>query len=646
MLTFAKKYILAFPKIKENFVLRILEDVGDIEVIDKKEIAPELEQADTGKALQETEYSIASLDFAIAYLEPFIKKLSLRQKLKGRGIVVDKAVLKEKAREEAVLKAAKRVENIEKDIELLRREREEAEEKAKEMEKFGDLGFAPQDTVYTFSFVAALPAAILKKWQEALMQESFYQRELSRSSSKVFILLFGLKEDREKAMALVKSLRGERQEMNYDDSPRKISETALSALKEIDNRLAGFNRELYLTAAELMNSFKFCRDFLTIKRTQLRIRQMSAYGSFLNYISFWAPEPAKKIVEKRLAGLSPEITILGVQNEENEQPPALLKNNKIVRPFQYVTEMFGVPRLGEIDPTPYLALFFIIFFGICLTDAGYGAIIILFTLLPLLFMKNLFKDTKLVVLLFYGGISTLLMGVLFGSYFGASVGFLERYPLLLKLKQIDPIEDTVLFMILSFALGYLQIFFAQIIRVVSGIKNRNRAMLSQGVTWGLFYIAVVFLGTSILKVPSLKTISIAILIGSGAALLWSEGAGQKIFFRPLIGAIKVLQGLIGAVSDILSYSRLVALGLATAVIALIVNQIAFLLGDMIPYVGWLFTALVLIGGHVFNVAINALGAFIHSARLQFVEFFPKFLEGGGRRFKPTRSELKYITLLK
>ncbi len=145
-----------------------------------------------------------------------------------------------------------------------------------------------------------------------------------------------------------------------------------------------------------------------------------------------------------------------------------------------------------------------------------------------------------------------------------------------------------------------------------------------------------------MKVPGLKNFGIFGILASGVGLMLAESRGQKIFLKPLAGGVKILQGLINVMSDILSYSRLMALGLATAVIALIVNQIALLFGDMIPYVGWVVAVLILIGGHIFNLGINALSGFIHSGRLQFVEFFPKFLEGGGKRLQPTKSELKYI----
>ena len=230
---------------------------------------------------------------------------------------------------------------------------------------------------------------------------------------------------------------------------------------------------------------------------------------------------------------------------------------------------------------------------------------------------------------------------MFGSYFGSTTQTLQKFPFLYKLKRIDPIEDTILFMALSFGIGYLQVSFAQVVKMITGQKNKNKEMVANGLAWLIFYVALVVFAIAKIKVPQIQTMATGFLIGAVGFLLIGESFGQKIFLKPLVGAIKILQGLIGTMSDVLSYSRLVALGLATAVIALIVNQIAFLLGGMVPYVGWILTVLVLIGGHVFNLGINALGSFIHSGRLQFVEFFPKFLEGGGKRFNPIKPELKY-----
>ncbi|MBT6034338.1 MAG: V-type ATP synthase subunit I, partial [Candidatus Jacksonbacteria bacterium] len=143
--------------------------------------------------------------------------------------------------------------------------------------------------------------------------------------------------------------------------------------------------------------------------------------------------------------------------------------------------------------------------------------------------------------------------------------------------------------------------------------------------------------------PELKTVlGYASLAGLLALVLVYGRSVKAIPLKPLVGVIQVLQGIIGLVSDILSYSRLMALGLATGIIAFIINTIGAIFRDLIPVIGGIVYVLILIGGHTFNLAINALGAFIHSGRLQFVEFFPKFMEGGGKAFTPLSKKSTYI----
>lgn len=457
------------------------------------------------------------------------------------------------------------------------------------------------------------------------------------------MIVFIPREDREKLGQGLKELKAEIIQYNYAFSPAVERVIIQQRSKEAAMRQANLEKEKALIARHFVD-FKIYRDILAIQQSRLRAEERVLGEGIMEYLVFWGYEQDKIKLVQRLSELGDDIVLVEAQPEPNEEPPVKLENNRILAPFQYITEIYGLPKKGEIDPTPYLAFFFILFFGICLTDAGYGIVLIVITILPLLFLKKLFTDTKLLRLLFYGGISTLVMGILFGSYFGASTATVAKFPILLKLKQIDPIEDTVLFMAIAFLLGCLQVFFAQLVKIISGFKSANREIIINGLAWASFYIAVAFFGISHFFVPVLEIVSLPFLILASLSLLWAESRGVKIFLRPLLGIVKVLQGLIGTVSDVLSYSRLVALGLATSVIAMIVNQIAFLLGGMVPWIGWLLTALILLGGHTFNLCINALGAFIHSGRLQFVEFFPKFLEGGGRRFKPLKSELKYIKL--
>jgi len=637
MLDVAKKYILAFPKEKEKKVFELMEKQGSFEVIeDKEEKAP---KEDIAKAIQQHDYLISSLTFAINYLKPFTKKVSIIYKIKHPKIILNPEAFTGFAEKEKITKTIERVIEIEKEIETAEREKKEEADKLKAVEGFEGLGFVPQETEHTVSFVASVLKSQIEKFLEFTAKNKFHKKVLKETPAKTFLLLIVMKEKQEEIIDFLKECKGEVVQYGFESAPKEEKKIITKEIAIHERNIRGFQKEL-ANIASTVEDLKIYHDLLTIERTKLYIKDGSLDNGFLNYVLFWAQEKEKIVLEKAIKKVSTDIVIIETKPGKDEASPVILENSGAVRPFEYVTEIFGLPKSGEIDPTPYLAPFFILFFGICITDAGYGVVLALLTGIALVFFKKTIGDNKLIKLMFYAGISTAVVGVLFGSYFGTTPSVLG-IPFMRRLKVIDPIQDTVLFMGLTFLLGYIQLVFSQVVKIISGKKYKNKEMLLSGVAWACVFAFGGVMLVSI-KVPSIKTIGMIGIIGSGVGLLFAESIGTKIFLKPLVGAVKVLQGLINAMSDILSYSRLMALGLATAVIALIVNQMAGLFGGMIPYVGWLVGGLILIGGHLFNITINALSGFIHSGRLQFVEFFPKFLEGGGRRMNPTRSELKYI----
>ncbi|MDD5738831.1 MAG: V-type ATPase 116kDa subunit family protein [Candidatus Pacebacteria bacterium] len=636
MLKVAKKYILAFPKESRNKISAFIANSGAFEVIENKQEAKEEEVL---KNLQNAGYKLATMDFAIGFLAPFTKKLSFIAKLKSSKALIG-GDFREGGEQERIFQQAKRIEKIEKKFDILKKEGKDAQSKLIELEKFNALSFKPQDTQTTFFLVGAIYKTQKEKFIAFGKENKLFQKQLATLQAKETYLIAGLKENKEKVLFGLKSLKGEVIAYNFEQSPIQERVNIQAKVEENVEVEKALRQELSLMAKDI-EKFKIYRDILEIEKINWEIKNKTLFKGILDYVVFWGYEKEVKDLKEKVSSFAKDFNLIEVASGKGEEPRVVLENHKLVRPFQYVTEIFGMPKPGEVDPTPYLALFFIIFFGVCLTDAGYGILLVVFTLPPLLFLKNKLGDTKLMQLLFYGGISTLIMGILFGSYFGSTTQTLQKFPFLYRLKMIDPIEDTILFMGLSFGIGYLQVAFAQIIKMITGKRGKNKEMFINGLAWLIFYIALIIFALSKVKVPQAQTIATVFLVLSVGFLLIGESFGQKIFLKPLVGSIKILQGIIGTMSDVLSYSRLVALGLSTAVIALIVNQIAFLLGGMVPYVGWILTGLVLIGGHIFNLGINALGAFIHSGRLQFVEFFPKFLEGGGKRFNPIKAELKY-----
>jgi len=636
MLKVAKKYILAFSKESRDKISAIIANSGSFEIV---EAGKEAKEEDVLKSLQTADYRLATMDFAINFLAPFVKKNSFISKFKNSKTLVSSSSLGFNEQEK-IFQQAKRIEKIEKKLDTFAKEAKDIQNNLLELEKFNGLSFLPQDTELVFFLTVATLRAQKERFDSFIKESKLFKKSVGGFGAKEIYLIAGLIENKDKAISGLKAIKSEVLSYNFKQSPAQ--ETAILKEKEQENikTAEALKQELFLMG-ESIEKFKLYRDILEINRINWEIKNKTLFEGVLDYVIFWGYEKEVKKLKEQISPSLKEWDLIEVAMEKGEEPRVILENHKLIRPFQYVTEIFGMPKPGEVDPTPYLALFFIIFFGVCLTDAGYGILLIVFTLLPLMFLKNKLGDTKLMQLLFYGGISTLIMGILFGSYFGSTTQTLQKFPFLYKLKMIDPIEDTILFMGLSFGIGYLQVAFAQIIKMITGKKGKNREIFVNGLAWLIFYVALVVFALAKIKIPQIQTMATGFLILSVGFLLIGESFGQKIFLKPLVGAIKILQGIIGTMSDVLSYSRLVALGLSTAVIALIVNQIAFLLGGMVPYVGWVLTILVLIGGHIFNLGINALGSFIHSGRLQFVEFFPKFLEGGGRRFNPIKPELKY-----
>lgn len=399
-------------------------------------------------------------------------------------------------------------------------------------------------------------------------------------------------------------------------------------------------------------SLRLASDYLAWKKEQKEAMDKATGTAKTFALLFFMEECFAEVLSREMAKITPDFALEKIPLKEGENPPVVIKNNNLIEPFESVTGIYGMPQTSEPDPTPYLAPFFFIYFGFCVSDAGYGLVIILLTLLLLKITKKPASEMKLVRLLFYGGISTLIAGALMGSWFGVDISamsnnwfkqFVEFF------KVIDPVKDPLLVLLIAFCFGLIQILTGLLISCIWKIKHKKTAegILGPGLWFFGLLILILWVLAKVKVIPfSFNPFLTYLLLAAALALIAANGRQTKnIFLKPLLGLYS-LYGAVNYLSDTLSYSRLLALGLATGIIAMVINLIAGLAIEMIPFAGYLFAGLILIGGHIFNIAINALGAFIHSGRLQFVEFFPKFMEGGGTRFKPFCKKSKYLRIIK
>ncbi len=451
--------------------------------------------------------------------------------------------------------------------------------------------------------------------------------------------------------------------LNEVDLPTREHDVK-TELKNIKKRKAEINQELANQEEELKvlakknEDLQIVHDYFVWERDKMYSEQKAYNTQYSFTLEGWVPLKNLKKINERLEKITNAFEIFEIEPAEGEQAPVAIKNKGLIGSFEAVTNIYGLPLPDEIDPTPFLAAFFIIFFGLCLTDAGYGIVLFVMCALALKFLKIPKGMKNLVRLLMFGGIVTFILGALFGGWFGMTPdqapGFLtyinDAGEKAFRWQVINPTQESgpLAFLILAAILGYVQVLFGIIVDGYWKIKHKKYLdALFDSFLWFYFLVIMGLFGLSksgVFLADYAGTITYLVYFGVGALIL-TQGRKQKNIILKFLSGVLSLYGLVGYFADVLSYSRLMALGLGTGIIGFAFNTIGGLVGN-IPYVGIIFAIIVILIGHTLNIAISTLGAFIHSSRLQFVEFFGKFMEGGGRAFKPLRKACKYILITK
>jgi V/A-type H+/Na+-transporting ATPase subunit I len=382
------------------------------------------------------------------------------------------------------------------------------------------------------------------------------------------------------------------------------------------------------------------------QEAQAHCAMQTPHSERVAWYTAWIPENTQVSLEKELQNTIKESAMETVDHETDANVPVVLHNNTLVSPFQVITNLYGVPSTRDIDPTPYLAPFFFVFFAICLGDVGYGTFLMLATGTVLARYHVASSMRTMLRLLFFGGAGSCIAGIFFGGYLGIDPATI--HPFLEHMQQFDPIANPLPVFFLSLGLGFVHVFVGIVLNMVRQLHAKEPAdALLDNIPWlYMFAVAGAYILTMAQILPEYTTHFIPYLALTGVAfLILTQGRKKKGIFAKAFFGILSLYGAVGYFADILSYSRLLALGLATGALAFSINLIAEFVGGAVPVVGGLVLVLILLLGHGLNITISVLGAFINSARLQFVEFFSKFVTGTGTVFTPfTLSEHNIIIL--
>jgi V/A-type H+-transporting ATPase subunit I len=354
------------------------------------------------------------------------------------------------------------------------------------------------------------------------------------------------------------------------------------------------------------------------------------------YLEGWVrsdkEDALKEVLEKAVSCYD----LVLLDPEEGEDPPTYNKNNKFVTPFQSVTNMFEVPNYREVDPNPMMSVWFWFIFGMMMGDVGYGVVMLIGGILFLKIYKPKGMLKQIGKIITYSSVTTILFGALYGSYFGFE---------LFKPLFVNPVEDPLTVLIFSFGIGLLHIVSGLVVKMYASFKAKDYSQaILDDFSWIVLLLGLGVLLAGILYVPSLVKIGGIMMAASAGIIIVFGGRRKKGFIRKLTGGFTSLYGLVNHMSDVLSYSRLLALGLSTAIIGMVMNMLAGMVQGSV--IGIIISVFIYIVGHIFNIGMGLLSAYVHDSRLQYIEFFGKFYEGGGYEFKPLSVKLKHVDAIK
>ena len=491
-------------------------------------------------------------------------------------------------------------------------------------------------------YLTAAADVNLEELEKDLLEASplCYIHKVSSSSEMSCLLVLYHKDAQDAVMEVIKGFNTNRPDFA---SCKGTAAENISLLKsQIETSTQEIERltEQLKAAAESAQLLKTGSDMISVQIDDQKVRENIFQTQSVFALTGWIAEEDADKVKKLLDRYSCYYTL--EQPAEGDDPPVKLKNNKFVQPYELITEMYSLPTPDGIDPTPMLTPFFILFFGMMLADAGYGLLIFLLCFIGLKKFKPDEGFLKSAMQIGTScGLSTMFWGVMYGGYFGNLIPQVAEswFGKTITIPAVfDMLNDPMSIMILSFLLGAVHLFTGMGIKIYMLAK---RGHLMDGLMdVGLWYLILV--GLPMMVLPAVANVGKILAIVGAVGLILTQGRHEKnILMKPIKGVMS-LYDITGYLSDVLSYSRVLALGLAGGIIANVFN----LLGTMPGFnlIGIIAFLLIFVIGHVFNLAISGLGAYVHTSRLQYVEFFGKFYEAGGKPFRPFQANTKYTLI--
>lgn len=486
--------------------------------------------------------------------------------------------------------------------------------------------------------VSSFIGSISKQYEEQLAETlgTEYVEIISRGNNDTNILVVSLNERRDEVLNILRGFGFSSFKSELNEVPQVAITNYAHEIEELKSKTF-FVKEEVASFEEDYKKMKLVYDYLM--NAVLRYKASNNFLRTTNTVTIqgWCEVEKNDELQKICKEVLNDeyyISFEEVKEEEVEAVPVKLKNGLLSKTFESVTEMYSLPKYNEVDPTPLLVPFYLIFFGMMVADVGYGLTMFAVAFCAMKFLKLDKKNQDFARFFLYLSIPTTIIGLIYGSFFGDAV----KIPGL-----INPTEDVNTLLVASLVFGVVQIFFGLGIKAYALIKSgKPKDALYDSGSWLITLISIGLLAGSIMLgwSPIIKYISIAGMAVGMIIIVLTGGRAEKTKGAQIGQGLYALYGITGYIGDLVSYTRLMALGLAGGCIASALN----LLMQSLTGFWVILIPVVFILAHVFNLLLSLLGAYVHTARLQYVEYFSKFYEGGGKAFTPFKASEKYMNL--
>ena len=480
---------------------------------------------------------------------------------------------------------------------------------------------------------------------------------ISSDQDAVYLAVLCMRKDASKVEEVLRSAGFARPAQLSEEVPSVKTQELKESIQQLNNEIKEQEDKIN-SCAEERERLRYISDYFRMRAEKYEVLGTLPQSQRTFVISGYTAKKFVPALEKAI-GANYDCVMDVEEVGEEEEVPTILQNNSFSRSWEGIVESYGLPKRGEFDPTTIMSFFYVFFFGMMLSDAAYGAILAIacFVLLKKFprMSPGMYQSIKLFM---FCGISTVIWGILFGGYFGNIVDVVSAKffgtTITPAALWFIPLNDPMKLLVYSMLFGVIHLFVGLGIKGYMCIKNRQfMDFFCDVVLWFCLVVGLILMllpsslfasiaQTEIVFPDVVNLMAKVLAIFGAVGIVLMSGRGTKNpGIRLALGAYD-LYNITGWLSDVLSYSRLLALGLATGVIASVINQ----MGSMVPnnIFGIIAFIVIFIVGHALNLAINLLGAYVHTNRLQFVEFFGKFYEGGGKPFEPFCADTKYVDI--